>query len=93
MVTKAFKTLELEKVPPVIILHLNRFSASDKNLGKITRKIKFPTNNLDIKSYVSSSSVQNGTNLVYNLISVSNHNGTMEGGHYTAVCKIHDTDE
>jgi len=39
---------------------------------------------MDVRNFTP---VQDQRYLIYNLYGVSNHYGTMEGGHYTAYCK------
>ena len=43
--------------------------------------------NLDLSPYCSLSARKQPQKPVYSLIAVSNHSGSMGGGHYTAQCK------
>lgn len=47
--------------------------------------IEFPLENLDITDYLPKR--KQNTKHVYDLFSVSNHYGSLSGGHYTAFCK------
>lgn len=47
---------------------------------KLQTSVSFPMSNLDMSNYV----VGPKSTLRYNLHAVSNHYGTMHGGHYTA---------
>ena len=50
--------------------------------------IDFPIEGLDLGEYVKSSqSANESTPAVYDLYGVSEHSGTMGGGHYTAKCR------
>ena len=50
---------------------------------KLQTSVSFPMSNLDMSNYV----VGPKSALRYNLHAVSNHYGTMHGGHYTAFAK------
>ena len=46
--------------------------------------IDFPINGLDMSQYVLSTGDESS---VYDLYGISNHMGSLYGGHYTAYCK------
>jgi ubiquitin carboxyl-terminal hydrolase 4/11 len=48
---------------------------------KINEIIQFPIEGLNLTEHVSQ---KDGSSLIYDLYAVSNHFGTMGGGHYTA---------
>uniref|UniRef100_A0A8K9UJL3 Ubiquitin carboxyl-terminal hydrolase 8 n=1 Tax=Oncorhynchus mykiss TaxID=8022 RepID=A0A8K9UJL3_ONCMY len=78
------KKLEIWKVPPIILVHLKRFSYEGRWKQKLQTTVDFPLENLDLSQYVI------GPRLGlkrYNLFGVSNHYGGLDGGHYTAYCK------
>lgn len=55
---------------------------------KVNDLIDFPIEGLDLTAYVKSELSSNpNTPAVYDLYGVSEHSGTMGGGHYTAKCK------
>lgn len=55
---------------------------------KVNDLVDFPIEGLDLSKYVKSSQSSNeDMPAVYDLYGVSEHSGTMGGGHYTAKCK------
>ncbi|XP_026288605.1 ubiquitin carboxyl-terminal hydrolase 8 [Frankliniella occidentalis] len=79
----AEKSVDLCRLPPILIIHLKRFYASGFYQKRQTF-VDFPLENLDMRDYTPN---VHQTNTIYNLCGVSNHYGTLEGGHYTAYCK------
>ncbi|XP_036399789.1 ubiquitin carboxyl-terminal hydrolase 8 isoform X1 [Megalops cyprinoides] len=78
------KKLEIWKVPPILLVHLKRFSYEGRWKQKLQTSVDFPLENLDLSQYV----IGPKHNLKrYNLFGVSNHYGGLDGGHYTAYCK------
>jgi len=76
--------MDIWKLPPVLLIHLKRFSYEGMWRRKLQTYVDFPLQDLDLKNYVlDPKSRYSG----YSLYAVSNHYGTMEGGHYTAFCK------
>ena len=49
--------------------------------------VDFPINGLDVKDYVKMDCKAEGVNTVYDLYAVTNHFGSLNGGHYTAYGK------
>ncbi|MES1905452.1 MAG: Ubiquitin carboxyl-terminal hydrolase 15, partial [Paramarteilia canceri] len=80
----AYKQLQLWKMPKVLLVHFNRFRYNFFSRNKITTPINFPATNLDLGSYVMQSSNSNSSPLVYDLMAVVNHSGSLSCGHYTA---------
>lgn len=90
---QATKALELYRVPPLLVISLKRFKASKSRYsgmyggsgggGKLSTLVDFPIVGLDLAPYVLSSS-ESGAPLIYDLFGVSNHYGSLGGGHYTA---------
>jgi ubiquitin carboxyl-terminal hydrolase 8 len=78
----AIKKFDILKLPPILVIHLNRFY-HDGWWRKRQTYVDFPYS-MDVHNFTP---VQDQRYLTYNLYSVSNHYGTMEGGHYTAYCK------
>ena len=76
----ASRSLCIKKMPSVLIFHLNRFESGD-DMRKNQSYIRFPLRGLDMDEF--------GRDLApkLNLCAVSNHYGTMQGGHYTAYGK------
>ncbi|XP_061727829.1 ubiquitin carboxyl-terminal hydrolase 37-like [Cydia pomonella] len=80
---KCLKWFTVHKFPQVLVLHLKRFSPTERFRGKLNVVVEFPLTGLDMSPYAASKSQQ----AVYNLYAVSNHSGTTYSGHYTAYCK------
>ncbi|XP_010129126.1 PREDICTED: ubiquitin carboxyl-terminal hydrolase 8 isoform X2 [Chlamydotis macqueenii] len=80
----SLKKIEIWKLPPVLLVHLKRFSYDGRWKQKLQTAVDFPLETLDLSQYV----IGPKNNLKrYNLFSVSNHYGGLDGGHYTAYCK------
>uniref|UniRef100_A0A2R9C2Q1 Ubiquitin carboxyl-terminal hydrolase n=1 Tax=Pan paniscus TaxID=9597 RepID=A0A2R9C2Q1_PANPA len=75
---------EIWKLPPVLLVHLKHFSYNGRWKQKLQTSVDFPLENLALSQYV----IGPKNNLKkYNLFSVSDHCGGLDGGHYTAYCK------
>ncbi|XP_017034398.1 ubiquitin carboxyl-terminal hydrolase 8 isoform X2 [Drosophila kikkawai] len=86
----AIKKLDISKLPPVLVVHLKRFYADPSNSCAYIKKqnyLRFPLENLEMNPYIARAESRAGTPKTYQLYAVSNHYGSMEGGHYTAFCK------
>ncbi|XP_063382733.1 ubiquitin carboxyl-terminal hydrolase 8 isoform X6 [Cydia fagiglandana] len=85
----AVKKLDISRLPPVLVIHFKRFYVDPKEyMANAYRKkqtyIDFPLEDLDMRQFSLNCSPNNQ---IFNLYAVSNHYGSMEGGHYTAYCK------
>uniref|UniRef100_A0A4W5KL95 Ubiquitin carboxyl-terminal hydrolase n=1 Tax=Hucho hucho TaxID=62062 RepID=A0A4W5KL95_9TELE len=80
---QATKKLDLWSLPPVLVVHLKRFSYSRYMRDKLDSLVDFP---LRYEFLID----PNAGPCRYNLIAVSNHYGGMGGGHYTAYAKNKD---
>nr|XP_043886134.1 ubiquitin carboxyl-terminal hydrolase 8 [Solea senegalensis] len=78
------KKLEIWKVPPIVLVHLKRFSYEGRWKQKLQTSVDFPLDSLDLSQYVIG---PKQTLKRYGLYAVSNHYGGLDGGHYTAYCK------
>ncbi|KAJ0084359.1 hypothetical protein Patl1_30249 [Pistacia atlantica] len=79
---QASKKLDLWRLPEILVIHLKRFSYSRFLKNKLETYVDFPIDNLDLSTYVAH---KNGKlSNQYMLYAVSNHYGSMGGGHYTA---------
>lgn len=76
---QASKQLEIYRLPQILIIHLKRFRTIGHYREKLNVPIEFPKENLDISRFVIGSIPD-----LYDLYAVSNHYGTLSGGHYTA---------
>ncbi|TMW68941.1 hypothetical protein Poli38472_001097 [Pythium oligandrum] len=86
------KKISLYRLPPVLVVHLKRFSYSTFSRDKVNTAIKFPTEGLNLAEYCAQDAVIDGSSL-YDLTGVVHHFGSLHGGHYTAECKNADTQE
>uniref|UniRef100_A0A665V5J1 Ubiquitin carboxyl-terminal hydrolase n=1 Tax=Echeneis naucrates TaxID=173247 RepID=A0A665V5J1_ECHNA len=78
------KKLEIWKVPPILLVHLKRFSYEGRWKQKLQTSVDFPLDSLDLYQYVIGPKQHLKR---YSLYGVSNHYGGLDGGHYTAYCK------
>jgi len=84
---EATKKLELYSVAPILVLCLNRFKQHNVYFKeKMEDMINCPLNGLDLSPYVLSHSAEKEP-LIYDLVAVTNHYGSMNFGHYTAFGK------
>lgn len=83
---EAEKRTELCKLPEILVIHLKRFHYIEILSRKRTSFVKFPISDLNMLQFALPNT-NNSKNYSYNLYAISNHYGTMEGGHYTAFCK------
>ncbi|KAJ8245506.1 hypothetical protein GJAV_G00271450 [Gymnothorax javanicus] len=87
---QATKKLDLWSLPPVLVVHLKRFSYSRYMRDKLDSLVDFPLRHLDMSEFLIN---PNAGPCTYDLIAVSNHYGGMGGGHYTAFAKNKDDDK
>ena len=78
------KKIDIWKLPRILLIGLNRFVYDGPWRQKINAYVDFPVIGLNLNSVVQSSQ---STKNNYNLYGISNHYGTMDGGHYTAFCR------
>jgi hypothetical protein len=81
---EAFKKMQLWQLPPVLVVHLKRFSQSQSSyfVDKDDTEIDFPLEGLDLRDRVRSPKAKD--DCVYDLVAVSHHYGGLGGGHYVA---------
>ena len=81
---QAKKKLDLFNVPPVLVISLKRFKSSRGGYfkDKLTDKVDFPVQGLDLTQYVCNN--PDNEKVIYDLYGVTNHYGNMGFGHYTA---------
>ncbi|GAA5916849.1 uncharacterized protein JCM6883_000088 [Sporobolomyces salmoneus] len=87
---KATKKLSLSKLPPILVIHLKRFSFHGPFSDKIETQVHYPLTGLDLTHFIppplmdqKSGSVPSG-GFQYDLFGVTNHYGNLSSGHYTA---------
>lgn len=77
---QAVKKIQVYNVPPILIITLKRFRG---NHAKQNTLVDFPTKGLDMSEFVVSKERPPHRPL-YDLFAVSNHQGQLSAGHYTA---------
>ena len=82
----AVKKAEIYKAPPVLFIHLKRFQQRGySSYEKNTEEVEFPISDFDIRPYVTT--LRDASEpVIYDLIGVTNHYGSLAGGHYKAHC-------
>lgn len=79
---QASKKLDLWRLPEILVVHLKRFSYSQFLKNKLETFVDFPIEDLDLSSYIANRS--SAFSCRYVLYAISNHDGGLGGGHYTA---------
>ncbi|GFP89454.1 ubiquitin carboxyl-terminal hydrolase 8 [Phtheirospermum japonicum] len=79
---QAGKKLDLWRLPEILVIHLKRFSYSRFLKNKLETYVDFPIHDLDLSGYIAQPGGQSSNR--YMLYAISNHYGSMGGGHYTA---------
>ncbi|KAL9238667.1 hypothetical protein vseg_013060 [Gypsophila vaccaria] len=79
---QATKKLDLWRLPEILVIHLKRFSYSRYTKNKLGTYVDFPTDDLDLTMYIATKNAQAPCRYV--LYAISNHYGSLGGGHYTA---------
>lgn len=88
----SLKRMELYYIPKNLIIMLKRFET--KMIGKTKIQIwknnnlvKYPVNNLSLGRYFASNNFYKENNVSYDLYAISQHSGSLEGGHYATACR------
>lgn len=83
---QAFKKFDIWQAPQILVVHLKRFLQQQRILApqRLDTLIDFPIDNLDLTEFVIG---PKHVPPIYDLYAVSNHFGSMGGGHYTAHCR------
>jgi len=81
---KVTKKTDIVKFPPLLIIHLSRFYQDGMYTRKKQNFVNFDLKNLNVSQYAVNGF--DNKNSRFNLYAVSNHFGSLEGGHYTAYC-------
>ena len=84
---QAVKKIQVYNVPPVLIINLKRFRGSN---AKQNTLVNFPLKGLDMSEFVVSRE-RPPSRPLYDLFAVSNHQGQLSQGHYTAFTLNRDT--
>jgi len=87
---QATKKFDLWRMPPILVIHLKRFSYKNRYWReKLESYVDYPIHDLDFSKYAYGPQT---VPPIYDLYAVSNHYGSLGGGHYTAYAK-NKTDE
>jgi len=82
---QATKKFDLWLLPPILVIHLKRFSYKNRYWReKLETFVNYPVKDLNLSAYVKG---PDSDQCVYDLYAVSNHYGSLGGGHYTAYGK------
>ena len=89
---RAMKTMELWRLPDILVVHLKRFEFRNyARRDKLETFVDFPVEGLDMSKHCGSNKhsgfVHEQIPAVYDLFGVINHYGRMGFGHYTAYCR------
>ena len=84
--TGCTKGVKIWTVPNYLIIHLKRFQQTTSGTVKNTALVDFPLTDLDITQFISAEK-EDKNNYVYDLYAISQHSGSLEGGHYWASTK------
>ena len=88
---KSKKKLKIYKAPNYLIIQLKRFKSGGYNNSfngeKNNMFVSYPTNNLDISNFIVGPDKNNAK---YDLYGVIEHIGSLNSGHYMAICKNDD---
>jgi hypothetical protein len=92
---RAMKTMELWRLPNVLVVHLKRFEFKHAlRRDKLDTLVDFPLEGLDMSVHCAPSStssfVDETVPAIYDLFAVTNHFGRMGFGHYTAYARMWD---
>jgi ubiquitin C-terminal hydrolase len=92
--TYAAKKMNLTIPPRVLIIQLKRFDGEYAYGQKLNMLVNYPLEGLDLSSLVANDEGNKTFDpLLYDLIAISNHTGTMTGGHYTTTARKLGTNE
>jgi len=83
----AEKQMEFYYLPKLFVVCLKRFSQGRSYWGGLSKNsefIDFPLDNMDMKEFVCGPDKNHS---IYDCFAVSQHYGSLGGGHYTAICK------
>lgn len=84
--TNVLRKIELCTLPSVLVLQLKRFIDENGYIRKLDTLVEFDINELDMGKFLPTKP-SCSKNTVYDLIAVSNHIGSVYGGHYTAYAR------
>jgi ubiquitin C-terminal hydrolase len=88
----SIKKMELFYLPKNLIITLKRFDTKFIGKTKIqiwknNNMVKYPVNNLKLYKCFLSNTYYKENNITYDLYSICQHSGSLEGGHYATACR------
>lgn len=98
---RATKRLAISRLPKILLIHLKRFSQHGPFRDKLDNFVDYPISGLDLFPYLTPALRQELVHFYdqqkqnagvrpaqkYDLYAVSNHMGSLNGGHYTAMVR------
>ena len=87
---RAMKTMELWRLPNILVIHLKRFEFKGSlRRDKLDTFVDYPLEGLDMSKHCTKTepTVDDTVPAVYDLFGVTNHFGRLGFGHYTAFCR------
>lgn len=88
---QATKKFDLWSAPRILVVHLKRFSYRNKYFReKLETLVSYPLKGFDLSNHIIGST---DPAPIYDLYAVSNHYGSLGGGHYTAYALNKTTDK
>ena len=76
--------MDLYYLPKILIICFKRFTKLTYGQEKNEDNVEFPINLMDMKDFMIGPDREHS---IYDLLAVSQHYGSTEGGHYTVICK------
>lgn len=98
---RATKALTISRLPPILLIHLKRFSFQGPFTDKIDTSVSFPVRGLDMSRHLPQPlsphikakyehavghTLDEPTSQIYDLHAVSNHFGNLSSGHCESMC-------
>ena len=80
---ESFRKTIIQKMPPILIIHLNRFEYAI-SARKKQNFVDFPVEGLNLRAHILSDK----PSALYSLCAMSSHFGTLSGGHCTSYCRL-----
>ena len=85
---EAVQTVSIWRLPQYLIVHLKRFSSDGRKIRtRLTPLILMGEGLVSFKQFFSKESPEYNEKQPYKLISIVDHHGSANGGHYTAQCR------
>jgi ubiquitin C-terminal hydrolase len=81
---QAYKKFEIWSAPEILCIHLKRFIYDRRYRERIDKYVEFPIERMDMSRFMVRRSKEP---LLYDLFAISNHIGSLGGGHYIAYAK------